>query len=37
MFYDKNNELFIYLNAKRHYHNIKQWSELLTLTTFSMT
>ena len=34
MFYDKNNALFIYL---MDHYNIKHWSELLTLTTFSMT
>ena len=28
--------VFIYLSQK-HHHNIKQWSELLVLTTFSMT
>jgi len=37
MFYDKNNKLFICLMGKKHHHNIKQWSELLTLNTFSMT
>ena len=36
MCYDKNSELFIYLIGK-HHHNLKQWSALLTLTTFSMT
>jgi len=37
MFYDKNNALLIYFMARKHHHNMKQLSELLTLTTLSMT
>jgi len=37
MFYDKNKSIFIYLMEKKHHHNMKHWSELLTLTTFCMT
>jgi len=36
MFYDKNNALFIHLMEK-HHHTMKQWSKLLTETTFSIT
>ena len=36
MFYDKNNALCIYSMGKTSSY-MKQWSELLTLTTFSMT
>jgi len=39
MFYDKSNELFMYLIVTKIIINMKQWSELhvLSLTTFSMT
>jgi len=27
----------LYVKWEKHHHNMKQWSELLILTTFSMT
>jgi len=31
-------QCIIYIfNGKKHHHNMKHWSELLTLTTFCMT
>jgi len=35
MFYDKTMH-YLYIFGTKHHHNIKQWSELLTLTILSM-
>ena len=37
MFYEKKQLIIYILNGKKHYYNMKQLSELLILTTVSMT